>query len=352
MASPGEKTNRQWVLRQRPKGLIQPGDLELVETPVPNLAESEVLVRTVYLSLDPTNRTWMNDTEGYLPPVGIGEVMRGLTLGVVEASRSSRFRAGDVVMPTSGGWADYAVVPEGGLRPVHRAPGLPLTANMSVLGMTGLTAYFGVTDVLKAKAGETIVISAAAGAVGSIAGQIAKQRGCRVIGIAGGPQKCAWLTDELGFDAAVDYKNEDVGEALDRLAPDGIDLNFENVGGDIMIAVFNRLKVHGRMAVCGLVSSYNATKAPPSPELLADHHPSSARPGFPGPGLCRARQGDGRRDGAVAGRRPGEVEGPRRRWSGRGGRFAEPLVHRRSRRQAAGPGIRGTRLIPSRKARR
>ena len=147
--------NRQWVLRQRPQGLIQDGDLELIETPVPDLKDAEVLVRTIYLSLDPTNRTWMNDSEGYLPPVGLGEVMRGLTLGVVEASRSSRFKAGDVVMPTSGGWADYAVVPEGGLRPVHRAPGLPLTANMSVLGMTGLTAYFGVTDVLKAKEGET-----------------------------------------------------------------------------------------------------------------------------------------------------------------------------------------------------
>lgn len=261
------RINRQWVLRQRPQGAVKDGDLELVEAPVPALSEGEVLVRTVYLSLDPTNRTWMNDVEGYLPPVGLGEVMRGLTLGVVEESRSERFKVGDPVMPLSGGWADYAVVPEGGLRPVHRAPGLPLTANMSVLGMTGMTAYFGVTDVLKAKAGETLVISAAAGAVGSIAGQIAKQRGCRVIGIAGGPQKCAWLVDELGFDAAIDYKNEDVGDALDRLAPDGIDLNFENVGGDIMIAVFNRLKIHARMAVCGLVSSYNATRMPPSPNF-------------------------------------------------------------------------------------
>ena len=259
--------NRQWVLRQRPKGLIQDGDLELVETAVPDLKDSEVLVRTLYLSLDPTNRTWMNDSEGYLPPVGLGEVMRGLTLGVVEQSKSERFKEGDIVTPLSGGWADYAVVHEQGLRPVHRAPGLPLTANLSVLGMTGLTAYFGVTDVLKAKAGETLVISAAAGAVGSIAGQVAKQRGARVIGIAGGAEKCRWLTEELGFDAAVDYKNEDVGEALDRLAPDGIDLNFENVGGDIMIAVWNRLNVHARMAVCGLISSYNATRMPPSPNF-------------------------------------------------------------------------------------
>lgn len=259
--------NRQWVLRQRPQGLIQDGDLELIETPVPDLKDAEVLVRTVYLSLDPTNRTWMNDSQGYLPPVGLGEVMRGLTLGVVEASKSERFKAGDVVTPLSGGWADYAVVHEQGLRPVHRAPGMPLTANLSVLGMTGLTAYFGVTDVLKAKAGETLVISAAAGAVGSIAGQVAKQRGARVIGIAGGPDKCRWLTEELGFDAAVDYKNEDVGAALDRLAPNGIDLNFENVGGDIMIAVWNRLNVHARMAVCGLISSYNATRMPPSPNF-------------------------------------------------------------------------------------
>jgi len=259
--------NRQWVLRQRPQGLIQDGDLELIETPVPDLKDAEVLVRTIYLSLDPTNRTWMNDSQGYLPPVGLGEVMRGLTLGVVETSKSERFKTGDIVTPLSGGWADYAVVHEQGLRPVHRAPGMPLTANLSVLGMTGLTAYFGVTDVLKAKAGETLVISAAAGAVGSIAGQVAKQRGARVIGIAGGPDKCRWLTEELGFDAAVDYKNEDVGEALDRLAPNGIDLNFENVGGDIMIAVWNRLNIHARMAVCGLISSYNATRMPPSPNF-------------------------------------------------------------------------------------
>lgn len=261
------RINRQWVLRQRPRGDIQDGDLELVSSDVPALGPDQVLIRTVYLSLDPTNRTWMNDSEGYLPPVGLGHVMRGLTLGVVEESSSDRFQAGDVVTTAAGGWADYAVIPAAAASKVHRAPGLPLTANMSVLGMTGLTAYFGVTDVLKAKAGETLVISAAAGAVGSIAGQVAKQRGCRVIGIAGGPAKCAWLTNELGFDAAIDYKGEDVGAALDRLAPDGVDLNFENVGGDIMIAVYNRLKVHGRMAVCGLVSSYNATRMPPSPNF-------------------------------------------------------------------------------------
>ena len=261
------RTNRQWVLRQRPQGLIKPGDLELVETPVAAPGAGEVLIRTVYLSLDPTNRTWMNEAEGYLPAVPIGGVMRGLTLGVVEESGSEKYKVGDIVTTAAGGWSNYAVVPDSTVSRAHRAPGLPLTANMSVLGMTGLTAWAGVTDVLKAKAGETLVISAAAGAVGSIAGQIAKAHGARVIGIAGGPDKCRWLTEELGFDAAIDYKGEDVGEALDRLAPDGFEMNFENVGGDIMIAVYNRLKIHGRMAVCGLISSYNATRMPPSPNF-------------------------------------------------------------------------------------
>jgi len=261
------RSNRQWVLRQRPIGLIKPGDLELVEAPLQELSDGEILIRTVYLSLDPTNRTWMNDTEGYLPPVPLGGVMRGLTLGVVEDSRSERFAVGEVVTTAAGGWADYAVVPDREASRVHRAPGLPLTANMSAMGMTGMTAWFGVTDVLKPQPGETLVVSAAAGAVGSIAGQVAKAKGARVIGIAGGPDKCRWLTDELGFDAAIDYKNEDVGDALDRLAPDGVEMNFENVGGDIMIAVFNRLKVHGRMAVCGLISAYNATRMPPSPNF-------------------------------------------------------------------------------------
>jgi Putative NADP-dependent oxidoreductases len=209
----------------------------------------------------------MNDVEGYLPAVQLGAVMRGLTLGVVEESRSERFAVGDYVTTAAGGWSDYAVVADSLVSRVHRAPGLPLTANMSVLGMTGLTAWAGVTQVLKVQPGETLVISAAAGAVGSIAGQIAKQKGARVIGIAGGPDKGRWLVDDLGFDAAIDYKNEDVGAALDRLAPDGVDLNFENVGGDIMIAVFNRLKIHGRMAVCGLISAYNATRMPPSPNF-------------------------------------------------------------------------------------
>lgn len=259
--------NRQWVLKNRPFGDLKDGDLELVDAPIGSPGDGEVLIRTIYLSLDPTNRTWMNDSEGYLPPVQIGAVMRGLSLGVVEQSRSDRFAVGDIVTTAAGGWADYAVVPDSTVGKVHQFPGMPLTANMSVLGMTGMTAYFGVTDVLKPQPGETMVISAAAGAVGSIAGQIARLKGARVIGIAGGPAKCAWLTDELGFDAAIDYKNDRVGAALDRLAPDGVEMNFENVGGDIMNSVWNRMKVHGRIAVCGMISAYNATSAPKPPNL-------------------------------------------------------------------------------------
>ena len=259
--------NRQWVLKNRPFGDLKDGDLELVEAPIGEPRDGEVLIRTVYLSLDPTNRTWMNDSEGYLPPVQIGAVMRGLSLGVVEQSKSDRFAVGDIVTTAAGGWADYAVVPDSTVGKVHQFPGMPLTANMSVLGMTGMTAYFGVTDVLRPQPGETIVISAAAGAVGSIAGQIARLKGARVIGIAGGPTKCAWLTDELGFDGAIDYKNDKVGAALDRLAPDGVEMNFENVGGDIMNSVWNRMKVHGRIAVCGMISAYNATWPPKPPNL-------------------------------------------------------------------------------------
>ena len=189
--------NRQWVLKNRPFGDLKDGDLELVDAPIGSPGDGEVLIRTIYLSLDPTNRTWMNDSEGYLPPVQIGAVMRGLSLGVVEQSRSDRFAVGDIVTTAAGGWADYAVVPDSTVGKVHQFPGMPLTANMSVLGMTGMTAYFGVTDVLKPQRGETMVISAAAGAVGSIAGQIARLKGARVIGIAGGPAKCAWLSDAV-----------------------------------------------------------------------------------------------------------------------------------------------------------
>lgn len=261
-------TNNQWVLRRRPDGDIKAGDLEYVTSPVRDLADGEVLVRNVYLSLDPTNRIWMSDQDQYMPPVDIGSPMRGGTVGVVEASRSDHFKPGDIV---NGGmnWESYSILHDRVARPAGPPPGLPLSATMSVLGATGLTAYFGMLDIGQPKPGETVVVSAAAGAVGSIAGQIAKLKGARVVGIAGGPAKCAWLTEDLGFDGAIDYKNEDVGAALDRLCPDGIDVNFENVGGSIMQRVVERMNTFGRMPVCGLISGYNREGPEPGPSDFA-----------------------------------------------------------------------------------
>jgi len=256
---------KRWVLKRRPKGEIAPGDLAYVEEPIRDLADGEVLVRTVYLSLDPTNRIWMSDQDQYLPPVEIGETMRGGGIGVVERSRSDSFKQGDIVNTGLGGWSTHTIAAAGGLSPVPAIPGVPLTAYMSVLGATGLTAWFGMVDIAAPKAGETAVVSAAAGAVGSIAGQLAKRRGARVIGIAGGKAKCDWLTAELGFDGAIDYKSENVGAALDRLCPNGVDVNFENVGGEIMDAVFSRMNNFGRMTLCGMISSYNAEGVPAGP---------------------------------------------------------------------------------------
>lgn len=249
--------NEGWILKRRPDGPLSSEDLIYRPIALPALSEGQVLVRNLLLSLDPTNRLWMSERDQYLPPVGIDEVMRGVTIGRVVDSRSERFAPGDIVQPANGGWQSHVVADARTTRRVHTDPDIDLTAYMSVLGVTGLTAYFGLLDICTPQPGETIVISAAAGAVGSVAGQIARLKGCKVIGIAGGPDKCAWLMDELGFDGVIDYKSEDVGAALDRLCPDGVDMNFENVGGAIMEAVFNRLRPHGRMALCGMISAYN-----------------------------------------------------------------------------------------------
>lgn len=245
-----------WQLKRRPKGAIEPEDLELVEYTPPPLADDQIRVRNIYLSLDPTQRIWMSDREQYLPAIEVGSAMRGTTVGIVTDSRSARFGAGDLVQVGLAGWETLSATDARTARRVNAMPGVPLTASLSVLGATGLTAWFGMTRVGQVKAGDTVVVSAAAGAVGSVAGQIAKLRGARVIGIAGGRQKCDWLTGELGFDGAIDYKSEDVGKSLDRLCPDGIDLDFENVGGAIMEAVFARMNTFGRMVLCGMISSY------------------------------------------------------------------------------------------------
>jgi NADPH-dependent curcumin reductase CurA len=258
-----ERSNRQWRLAARPQGLIKDTDFEWREEPVRPLEEGEVLVRTIYLSLDPANRGWIREGPSYVEPVEIGEVMRGLTVGVVEASRNDRFTEGDLVSGTNG-WQDYAVSDGSDLRAIPPSP-LPLTAHLGLFGIVGLTAYFGLLDVGKPKAGETLVVSGAAGAVGSIVGQIGRIVGCRVVGIAGTDAKCAWLTGELGFDAAVNYKTESVARKLHKHCPDGIDVIFENVGGEILDAELMWINNHARVVICGLISGYNATEPVPGP---------------------------------------------------------------------------------------
>jgi NADPH-dependent curcumin reductase len=248
-------TNRQWRLAARPHGLPVPSDWELREEPVPSPGDGEFLVRVLYISLDPAMRGWMNPQRSYLPPVGIGEVMRALGAGVVVASRHPGFAAGDHVTGNFG-VQDYAISDGSG---VHRVSldAAPLTTHLSALGVTGLTAYFGLIEIGRLQSGETVVVSAAAGAVGTVVGQIAKIKGCRAVGIAGGPEKCRFIVDELGFDAAIDYRNQDVREGLREHCPDRVDVYFDNVGGDVLDTVLTRLARHARIVICGSISQYN-----------------------------------------------------------------------------------------------
>ena len=250
--------NRQFRLKTRPTGRIEKSNFDFVEESVPEPGPGEALVRVLYLSLDPTNRIWMSDMDQYMPPVGIGEVMRGGGVGVVVKSNSARYKEGDHVSGLTG-WQDFCIADEG-LRAMSVLPkGLPvdLPVMLGACGMTGLTAYFGLLDLGRPKPGETVVVSAAAGAVGSVVGQIAKIKGCRAVGIAGGPDKCRHIVEDLGFDAAVDYKRPDWREQLAAATPDGIDVNFENVGGEIMEAVMARMNLFSRMPLCGMISGYN-----------------------------------------------------------------------------------------------
>lgn len=249
--------NRRFLLRERPTGRIDDRTFELVEEEIPEMGEGEALVRNRWISLDPTNRAWISDVPTYLPPVAIGEVMRAGGLGEVVASNSPDYQVGQLVQGLTG-WQDYVVASSSApLLAMPQIPGVSPSHLLGALGITGLTAYVGLFDIGKPQPGETVVVSAAAGAVGSIAGQIAKIQGARVVGIAGGPEKCATLTDELGFDAAVDYKASDWRAQLKAATPDGIDVDFENVGGEIMEAVFSRLNIRARVVLCGLISGYN-----------------------------------------------------------------------------------------------
>ena len=245
-----------WTLTRRPEGDIGEGDLRYDEEEVRSPGEGEVLVETIYLSLDPTNRIWMSDREQYMPPVKLGAPMRGGIAGRVIESRADGIAPGTIVGGL-GEWASHVAVPAAMVQPLPTIPNVPLSAVFGTFGVVGPTAYFGLMEIGRPKAGETLVVSAAAGGVGQIVGQIGKIQGCRVIGIAGGKEKYDWITGELGFDAAIDHRGEDVGAALDRLAPDGIDIDFENVGGPIMQAVLERMNLFGRIPLCGLISQYN-----------------------------------------------------------------------------------------------
>jgi NADPH-dependent curcumin reductase len=252
------QVNRQWLLKNRPSGMVDVSDFEWSEGDVPEPAEGEFLVRNLYLSLDPAMRTWMTAMRSYIPPVEIGEVMRGACVAEVLESRHDGYEAGERVLGTFG-WQDYAVTDGGGAIPVNKVPeGVPPTMPLGVLGITSLTAYFGLKEIGKLQEGETVVVSGAAGATGSVAGQLAKRWGCRVIGIAGGSEKCEWLTGELGFDAAIDYKGEDVSKRLSKLCPRGLDVFFDNVGGEILESALANLAWHARIILCGSISNYNA----------------------------------------------------------------------------------------------
>jgi NADPH-dependent curcumin reductase CurA len=256
-------TNRQWLLARRPSGTVCADDFRFTEAPVPAPGEEEVLVRTVMLSCDPTQRGWMaRDT--YLPAVKLGEVMRSFGIGRVVASRHPDFQEGQLVQGMLG-WQDYALArpADAALRPVP--PGIRPEQALGVFGVTGLTAYFGLLEVGRPAAGEAVVVSAAAGATGSVVGQIAKLKGCRTVGIAGGAEKCRRLTAAYGYDVAIDYKAEDVGARLAEACPGGVDVYFDNVGGEILDAVLARLALRGRVVLCGGISQYDATGPVPGP---------------------------------------------------------------------------------------
>jgi len=256
-------TARRVHLAQRPVGMTDASTWSIRETELNDPSDGEVLVKVSHLSLDPAMRGWLDDVKSYIPPVAIDEVMRAGGVGTVIESHHREFAVGDTV--TGGfGVADHVVVRGKHLTAVNLDVA-PAATWLGALGMPGMTAWFGLFDVAKAQPGDTVLVSGAAGAVGSVVGQLAKAHGCRVIGIAGGPEKCAWLTDELGFDAAIDYKQGPVHRSLREHAPDGIDVYFDNVGGDMLDSALRSLRLGGRIAICGAISAYNATEPVPGP---------------------------------------------------------------------------------------
>ena len=261
-----ETINRRFILAERPQGEPNEETLKLEEADVPTPSGGEMLLRTQYLSLDPYMRGRMSDAPSYAAPVAIGDVMEGGTVAKVVTSKVDGFAEGDFVLSRNG-WQDYAVSDGKGVQKLGRDPKNPSYA-LGILGMPGFTAWAGLTQIGAPKAGETLVVAAATGPVGATVGQIAKLMGCRVVGIAGGPDKCAHLTDTLGFDAGIDHKAGGFADALKAAVPDGIDIYFENVGGKVLDAVVPLLNVNARVPVCGLVSQYNATSLPDGPDRM------------------------------------------------------------------------------------
>jgi NADPH-dependent curcumin reductase CurA len=249
--------NHKFELASRPVGLPTRDNWHYTEEPVREPADGEFLIKILYISLDPAMRGWMNEGKSYVPPVGIGEVMRALALGRVTASKNPAYAVGDIVTGPFG-VQEYALSNGASVNKVPSV-GIPLPVFLGTLGMTGMTAYFGLLEVGKPKAGDTVVVSCAAGAVGSVVGQIAKLKGCRVVGIAGSKQKCEYIVQELGFDAAIDYKTENVRKALHDACPKGIDVYFDNAGGEILEAALANLARGARIVICGAISQYNNT---------------------------------------------------------------------------------------------
>ena len=256
---------RRLILAERPTATVDDKTVRLETAPVPEPGPGAALVRTRFISIDPTIRTWMNDAPGYLPPIQLGDVVRSAGVGEVVKSNSDRYRPGQLVFGMTG-WQDYIVADEGERTMQLLPDGIDPTAALSVFGTTGMTAYFGLLDVGRVKEGDTVVVSGAAGATGSTVGQIARIKGAgRVVGIAGSDEKCAWLVDELGFDAAINYKEPDVSGRLRSACPDGVDLYFDNVGGELLDVCLGQLAMRGRVVLCGAIASYNEAGPPPGP---------------------------------------------------------------------------------------
>jgi NADPH-dependent curcumin reductase CurA len=266
LPSMANRTNRRWLLAERPKGTIDDKTFRWVEEPAPvPKGGEEILVRNLYLSADPTQRGWIS-RDTYLPAVKIGEVVRCFAVGRVEQSHSTAYAEGELVQGLFG-WQDYALAPtKGPAAPTKVPAGVPIPLAMSALGLTGVTAYFGLLDVGRPRAGDAVVVSGAAGATGSVVGQIARIKECRAIGIAGGRDKCDWLLREARFDAAIDYKTEDVGARLRELCPKGIDVYFDNVGGPLLDVALGQLAMRGRVVLCGAIATYNDVELPPGPK--------------------------------------------------------------------------------------